>query len=106
MLRCGILNGMQVLSFNRIGTYGLLGGIHELEQQHPIWVVFEQDMKSTYAIDDSPTERGNSRQGVEGPRGVLRIRELLREVFYTQPSDPCVRQGCHVPTCSGRPGLT
>ena len=53
MLRCGISDGMQVISFNRISTNGLQGSIHELRQQHPMWAASKQVMKTMYTIEDS-----------------------------------------------------
>ena len=53
MLRCGILEGLQVTSFNRVGTDGLQASIHGLRQQNPTWEAFEEALKTTFAIEES-----------------------------------------------------
>ena len=60
MIRCGISEGLQVTSFNRVATDGLPGSIHELRQQNPTWEAFEEALKTTFAIEDSSkaTRRG------------------------------------------------
>ena len=62
MLQCGISEGLQVLSFNRVATDGLPGGIHATQQQHPTWAAFEEAMKSTYSMEDTSKE---TRRGFE-----------------------------------------
>ena len=60
MLRCGISEGLQVTSFNRVATDGLQATIHGLRQQNPTWEAFEEELKRTFAIKDSSkaTRRG------------------------------------------------
>ena len=53
MLQCGISEGLQVLSFNRMATDGLQVRIHEIQQQHPTWAAFEDALKTTYSMEDS-----------------------------------------------------
>ena len=59
-MRCGISEELQVTSFNRVATDGLQGRIHDIRQQYPTWVAFEEALKSIYAIEDSSkaTRRG------------------------------------------------
>ena len=45
ILRCGILEGLQVTSFNRVSTNRLPGSIHEMRQKNPAWAAFEETMK-------------------------------------------------------------
>ena len=42
MLRCGISEGLQVTSFNRVATDDLPGSIHGIRQQNPTWEAFEE----------------------------------------------------------------
>ena len=60
MLRCKVSKGLQVTSFNRVTTDGLQGSIHGIQQQNPMWEVFEEALKTTFAIEDSskPTQGG------------------------------------------------
>ena len=53
MLRCGILEGLQVLSFNQVATDGLQASIHGIRQQNPTWEAFEEALKTMFAIEDS-----------------------------------------------------
>ena len=53
MLRCGISDGLQVTSFNRVVTDGLQGSIHGIRQQNPTWEAFEDAVKTTFAIEHS-----------------------------------------------------
>ena len=59
-MRCGLSEELQVTSFNRVATDGLQGRIHDIRQQYPTWVAFEEALKSIYAIEDSSkaTRRG------------------------------------------------
>ena len=40
MLRCGISEGLQRSSFNRVATEGLKGSIHGIRQPNPTWEEF------------------------------------------------------------------
>ena len=53
MLRCGISEELQVLSFNCIAIEGLRWSIHEIREQNPTWVAFEEALKSAYSIQDT-----------------------------------------------------
>ena len=53
MLRCGISEGLQVTSFNRVATDGLQASIHGIRQQNPTWEAFEEALKTMFAIEDS-----------------------------------------------------
>ena len=57
MLRCGISEGLQVTSFNRVATDGLQATIHGLRQQNPTWEAFEEALKTTFVIEDSKAMR-------------------------------------------------
>ena len=60
MLWCGISEGFQVTSFNRVATDGLQGSIHGIRQQSRTWATFEEALKTTFAIEESSkvTRRG------------------------------------------------
>ena len=58
MLRCGISEGLQVTSFNRVATDGLQARIHGIRQQNPTWEAFEEALKITFASRIPPTQRG------------------------------------------------
>ena len=60
MLRCGISEGLQVTSFNWVATDGPQASIHGLRQQNPTWEAFGEELKRTFAIEDSSkaTRRG------------------------------------------------
>ena len=45
MLRCGISEGLQVTSFNRVATDGLQASIHGLRQKNPTWEAFKRRAK-------------------------------------------------------------
>ena len=53
MMRYRISEGLQVLSFNHMGMDGLQGSISEIRQHHPTWVVFEEALKTKYALEHS-----------------------------------------------------
>ena len=42
MMRCGILEGLQVISFSRVATNELQESIYKIRQQNPMWVSFEK----------------------------------------------------------------
>ena len=48
MLRYGISERLQVLSFNRVATDELQERIHEIRQQSPMWESFEEAIRDTY----------------------------------------------------------
>mgnify|MGYP000220413431 CR=1 FL=1 len=80
MLQCGISEGLQVLSFNRVATDGLPGGIHATQQQHPTWAAFEEAMKSTYSMEDtSKAMRRGFEDWVETPKKELKVLEVFTE---------------------------
>ena len=59
-------------SFNRVATDRLQASIHGLRQQNPIWEAFEEELKRTFAIEDSSkaTRRGFE-EWVETPGKVI-----------------------------------
>ena len=101
MLRCGISEGLQVTSFNRVATDGLQASIHGIRQQNPTWEAFEEALKTTFAIEDSSKA---TRRGFEdwvetpdkGPK-VLNVFSAFQsrfgrfsardQVILTRPSD-------------------
>ena len=78
MLRCGISEGLQVTSFNRVATDGLQATIHGLRQQNPTWEAFEEELKRTFAIEDSSkaTRRGFA-DWVEMPDKGLKVVDMF-----------------------------
>ena len=78
MLRCGILEGLQVTSFNRVATDGLQGSIHGIRQQNPTWEAFEEALKTTFAIEDSSkaTRRGFE-DWVETPDKGMKVLDVF-----------------------------
>ena len=60
MLRCGISEGLQVTSFNRMATDGLQASINGIRQPNPTWEAFEEALKTMFSIEDSSkaTRRG------------------------------------------------
>ena len=78
MLRCGISEGLQVTSFNRVATDGLQATIHGLRQQNPTWEAFEEELKRTFAIKDSSkaTRRGFE-DWVEMPDKGLKVVDVF-----------------------------
>ena len=80
MLRCGISEGLQVLSFNRMAPDELQGSILETRQQYPTWAAFEGALKTTYAIEDSSkaTRRGFE-DWVDIPEKGLKVLEIFAE---------------------------
>ena len=53
MMRCGILEELQVTSCNRVATDGLQVNIHEIRQQNPTWEEFQEALKTTFAMEHS-----------------------------------------------------
>ena len=56
MMWCRISKELQVTSFNRVATDGPQGSIQGIRQQNPARAVFEEVLKTTYAIEDSSKE--------------------------------------------------
>ena len=78
MLRCGISEGLQVTSFNRVATDGLQASIHGIRQQNPTWEEFEQVLKTTFAIEDSSKETWRRFENwVETPDKELKVVDVL-----------------------------
>ena len=48
MLRYGISERLQVISFNRVATDELQESIHEIRQQNPTWESFEEAIREAY----------------------------------------------------------
>ena len=78
MLRCGISEGLQVTSFNRVATNGLQRSIHGIRQQNSTWEAFEEAPKTTFAIENSSkaTRRG-FKDWVETPDKGLKVLDVF-----------------------------
>ena len=48
MLRYGISERLQVISFNRVATDELQQSIHGIQQQNPMWGSFEEALREAY----------------------------------------------------------
>ena len=48
MLRCGISEGLHVLSFNRAAMDGIQWSIHEIRQQYLTWTTFKEELRMTF----------------------------------------------------------
>ena len=80
MLRCGISEGLQMLSFNRVATDELEGSIHEIRNQHPTWTTFEEALKSTYSMEDtSKATRRGFEDWVEMPKQGMKVLEVFTD---------------------------
>ena len=59
MMRCGIPEGLQVTSFNRVVTDELQERIHKIGQQNPTWESFEEALREAY---DFKRSKGQDRR--------------------------------------------
>ena len=48
MMRCGISERLQVISFNRVAMDELQESIHKIWQQNPTWGSFEEALREAY----------------------------------------------------------
>jgi hypothetical protein len=78
MLRCKILEGLQVTSFSRVTTDEHQASIHGIQQQNPRWEAFEEMLKTTFAVGDSSkaTQRGFE-DWVETPDKGLKVVDVF-----------------------------
>ena len=51
MMRCGIPEGLQVISFSRVATDELQERIYKIRQQNPTWGSFEGALREAYDYD-------------------------------------------------------
>ena len=59
MIRCGIPEGLQVTSFNRVATDELQERIHKIRQQNSTWGSFEEALREAY---DYKRSKGQDRR--------------------------------------------
>ena len=78
MLRCGISEGLQVTSFNRVAINELQESIHGIRQQNPTCEAFEEALKTAFSIEDSSkaTWRGFE-DWVETPDKGLKVVDVF-----------------------------
>ena len=80
MLGCGISEGMEVLSFNRVYLDGLQGSIHEIQQDHLTWATFKETFKLAYSIEDTSKEtRRRFEDWVEEPKKGMKVLEVFTD---------------------------
>ena len=53
MMRCGISERLQVISFNRVAMDELQESIHKIRQQNPTWGSFEEALREAYDYERS-----------------------------------------------------